>query len=244
VTIVPTEAEEGRLWNGRVRPTYTSPHTWEDLDRNTVVHRYDRLAPLIPLFDWIFFQPRAFRRNAVERLALNRGDRVLEVGCGTGRNLPFLRDAVGPTGSVYGVDISAGMLAKARNLCRREQWANVALTEQDAAEYVAPEPLDGVMFGLSYNTMPHHRAVLQHAWDQLRPGGRLVVMDSRLPPWLVGKLMLPFSLWLMRRTMMSNPLLSPWEDVARLGGAFAMEEFMLGSWYICRATKPLSAPAI
>ena len=44
------------------------------------------------------------------------------------------------------------------------------------------------MFGLSYNTMPHHLAVLHHAWNQLRPGGRLVVMDAKLPPGLGGRL--------------------------------------------------------
>ena len=49
--------------------------------------------------------------------------------------------------------------------------------------------------------------------------------------------MLPFSLWLMKRTMLSNPFIRPWEDVAKLAGECQMEEFMFGSWYICRATK-------
>ena len=99
------------------------------------------------------------------------------------------------------------------------------------------------MFGLSYNTMPHHLAVLHHAWNLLRPGGRLVVMDAKLPPGLGGRLILPFSLWLMKRTMLGNPLIKPWEDVARLAGTIEMEQFMFGSWYICAATKPLDAPA-
>src|SRR5258708_409304 len=38
------------------------------------------------------------------------------VGCGTGRNFPFLREAIGPTGRIYGVDLSAGMLCSARKL--------------------------------------------------------------------------------------------------------------------------------
>jgi hypothetical protein len=107
---------------------------------------------------------------------------------------------------------------------------------------VAPAPLDGVMFGLSYNTIPHHLAVLHHAWNLLRPGGRLVVMDAKLPPGLGGRLILPFSLWLMKRTMLGNPLIKPWEDVMRVAGAIEMEQYMFGSWYICAATKPLDAP--
>ena len=68
-------------------------------------------------------------------------------------------------------------------------------------------------------------------------------MDAKLPPGLGGRMILPFSLWLMKRTMLGNPLIKPWEDVARLAGTIEMEQFMFGSWYICAATKPLTAPA-
>ncbi len=211
-------------------------HRWEDLDRSAITGRYDRIARLIPLFDRLFFMPPRFRQKAVEWLQLRPGDRTLEIGCGTGRNLPFQRAAVGPTGTVYGVDISAGMLAKARELYVK-QWSNVHLIEQDAIEFAPGEPLDGVMFGLSYNTMPHHLAVLHHAWSLLRPGGTLVIMDAKLPPGLGGRLILPFSLWLMKRTMLGNPLIKPWEDLEKLAGAIEMQQFMFGSWYICRAVK-------
>lgn len=216
---------------------------WVDLDSGSITRRYDRLAWMIPLFDWLFFQPPSFRRKAAQRLGLKRGDRVLEIGCGTGRNLPFLRDAVGDSGTVHGVDISPGMLSKARDLCTQRRWSNVVLQQQDAAEFIAPEPLDGVMFGLSYNTMPHHQTVLQNAWRQLRPGGRLVVMDAKLPNGFGGRLVLPFGLWLMKRTMLGNPLVRPWEDVERLAGQIEMEQFVFGSWYICSAVKT-AAPAI
>ena len=94
-----------------------SAHEWVDLDRGAITRRYDRFAQIIPLFDWLFFMPPGFRQKAADRLRFKPGGRVLEIGCGTGRILPPLRAAVGPTGSVYGVDISAGMLAKARELC-------------------------------------------------------------------------------------------------------------------------------
>jgi len=210
---------------------------WVDQDRSAVARRYDRIASLIPLFEWLLFQPAGFRRQAVERLDLKAGDHVLEIGCGTGRNLPYMREAVGPQGRVYGVDISPGMLSRARALCDRSRWSNVELIETDAVDYVPPQPLDGVMFGLSYNTMPHHLAVLRHAWNLLRPGGRLVIMDAKLPSGPGGKLILPFGLWLMKRTLLGNPLIHPWEDLARLTDKVEMEELMFGSYYICRAIK-------
>ncbi len=93
--------------------------------------------------------------------------------------------------------------------------SNIELTECDAAEYAAPEPLDAMLFSLSFNTMPHHRTVLRHVWNQLRPGGRLVIMDAKVPPGRGGRFILPFSLWLMKHTMLGNPLIHPWEVLGR-----------------------------
>jgi ubiquinone/menaquinone biosynthesis C-methylase UbiE len=218
-------------------------YQWVDCDRTVIAARYDRIAGLIGFIDWLFCVPPHFRKRAVTRMGLKPGDRVLEIGCGTGRNFVHLREAVGPTGKVYGVDLSSGMLAKARELCRQHAWTNVEVTQDDAAVHTAPEPLDGVLFGLSYNTMPHHRLVLQQALKQLRPGGRIVIMDGKLPPGLGGRLLLPFSLWLMRFTMLGNPLIKPWQDLAGVVDGFAMEEFLFGSWYICWGNKPIPAVA-
>jgi hypothetical protein len=52
----------------------------------------------------------------------------------------------------------------------------VSLTQCDAIDYIAPQPLDGALFSLSYNTMPHHRFVLTRTLEQVRPGARIVVM--------------------------------------------------------------------
>jgi len=216
-------------------------YQWVDRERAFIAQRYDRIAGLIGLFDWVFFFPPHLRRRAAQCLNAKPGDRVLEIGCGTGLNFPFLREAVGTTGKVYGVDLSTGMLRRARARCERERLTNVELTQCDAAEYIPPEPLDGIMFGLSYNTMPHHLTVLRHAWKQLRPGGRIVIMDGKLPRGLGGKLALPFGLWLMKHTMLGNPFIKPWNDLAALADDFVMEEFVFGSWYVCWGVKPAHA---
>jgi ubiquinone/menaquinone biosynthesis C-methylase UbiE len=196
---------------------------------------------------WALSRRSCLRKRAVDQLKLRQGDRVLEVGCGTGRNFPFLQDAVGPEGRIYGVDLSEGMLRRARKLCQRWQWTNFVLIEVDAADYASEEPFDGVLFSFSYNVMPHHRSVLRQVWKQLRPGGRLVIVDARLPPGLFGKLIRPFATWLMKQTLLGNPLILPWRYHAALVDDFHMEDFRFSSYYICCGTKPerdLSKPGL
>ena len=79
--------------------------------------------------------------------------------------------------------------------------------------------------------------MLRRALQQLRPGGRLVIMDGKVPRGRGGRLALPFGLWLMKRTMLGNPLIKPWKDLAAVVDDFEMEEFLFGSWYICWGTK-------
>ncbi|HEY1365082.1 MAG TPA: class I SAM-dependent methyltransferase [Xanthobacteraceae bacterium] len=215
----------------------TVTYQWVDCDRAVVAARYDRIAGLIDLIDWLLLVPPDLRARAARRLGLNLGDRVLEIGCGTGRNFPYLCEAVGPGGRIYGVDLSSGMLARAQQMCRRRGWANVELKQEDAAFYTAPERLDAVLFGFSYNTMPHHRLVLRQALRQLRPGGRIVIIDGKLPEGFGGRLLLRFSLWLMRLTVLGNPLIKPWEHLAAALDDFAMESFLFGCWYVCWGTK-------
>lgn len=214
-------------------------YRWIAPDRDTIKQRYNHIAKFIPLFDRLFFVPRGLRREAVVQLGLRLGDTVLEIGCGTGNSLQYLHDAVGPTGHIFGVDISSGMLSRANELCNANHWHNVELHECDAVEYVAPVPLDGVLFTLTYNTIPHHRAVLQKVWEQLRFGGRLVIMDAKLPSGVLGKLLLPFSVWLMRRTMLANPFIQPWKELAALTEHFTMTEFLFGCYYVCCGVKLL-----
>ncbi len=202
--------------------------------------RYNRLAAIYPVFELMFWLPWGIRARAVDRLGLKPGERVLEVGCGTGRNLAHLVKAVGPEGRVYGVDLSDGMLARARELCERRGWNNVTLVQQDACELNLPEKVDAALFSLSYAVMPEPQRALEQAWKFLRGGGTVAIVDAKLLPGLLGKLQRPFILLVMRATVLGDPDVHPWEDLQRLTAHFQMEEINFGTYYICRGTK---APA-
>ena len=88
---------------------------------------------------------RTFRVKSVDLLNLKRGDTVVELGCGTGVNFSMIMERIGPEGRLIGVDISRGMLDRARQRAERAGWTNVELTHGDIAEYTLPKEVSGVL---------------------------------------------------------------------------------------------------
>ena len=199
--------------------------------------RYQRLAPIYPVFELVFLLPRRIRHRAVHRLGLASGNSVLEVGCGTGRNLRHLVDAVGENGRVYALDCCEQVLRKAGKPCQQSGWKNVALLNQDAAQLELPGMVDGVLFSLSYSVMPDPRAAVEAAWKYLRPGKSLVIMDGKLATGICGRLSRPWVTWLSKKTILGDPMRLPWGDLRRFDAKVEIEEFNFGTYYICKATK-------
>jgi len=87
---------------------------------------------------WIGLGGLVERRNLVfndlllGRSAVALGERVLEIGCGTGATTIPLAEAVGPRGWVVGVDISEPMLARARQRLDESGLGNISLVQADA----------------------------------------------------------------------------------------------------------------
>lgn len=148
------------------------------------VYRFWGRHPLLyALQDYATFlgRPASVRRRAVEALALPRGGRVLDVGCGTGRNFPFLEESVGASGRVVGLDLSDSMLAAARALAARNGWTNVSLVQGDAARLdVGEGGFDGVLSTLAFSVIPDWLTALRRCREVLKPGGALVLCDGRL----------------------------------------------------------------
>jgi phosphatidylethanolamine/phosphatidyl-N-methylethanolamine N-methyltransferase len=202
-----------------------------------VATRYDRLARWYRFAGPLILLAPGFRRKAVKRLGLKRGDTVLEIGCGTGRNLALLHEAVGADGVVIGVDASAGMLAQARQLVRRRGWKNVRLIHQDATGLALEEQVDAVFFSLSYSVLPDRGPVLLKAWEALRPGGRLVIMDAGLPASCLGRLLTPIG-EAIATVFPGDPYSRPWEDLRAISDTVDTERFQLDIYFICTASKP------
>jgi demethylmenaquinone methyltransferase/2-methoxy-6-polyprenyl-1,4-benzoquinol methylase len=87
-----------------------------------------------PFYDATHAWPLPLRREARLTPGVQRGERVLDVACGTGLNFSHLRELVGEEGYVLGVDATPAMLDIARQRIARRGWKNVEVREVDAAQ--------------------------------------------------------------------------------------------------------------
>lgn len=120
------------------------------------------------------------RDAGLRKLAAHAGETVLEIGYGTGHGLVALAKAVGPSGHVYGIDLSEGMRQQAEaRLCREHLAERVTLCRGDAADlpYNA-ETMDAVFmsFTLELFDTPQIPVVLRECLCVLRPSARIVVV--------------------------------------------------------------------
>lgn len=138
---------------------------------------------------------KKYRDWGLEKLSAQPGERILEIGFGTGHCMIALANAVGPTGRVTGVDISDGMLAIARQRLQKEGlYDRTDLHLGDAANlnFIQSSRLDGVFmsFTLELFDNPEIPRVLQECHRILKPEGRLAVvsMTKSDPPGMVVRL--------------------------------------------------------
>ena len=139
---------------------------------------YDKISKVYDLLSERTEQP--VRARGLSLLAATAGERVLEIGFGTGHSLAALAEAVGPSGRVHGIDISKGMLHQARQVLERSDFAGrVELQCADAVSLpYESESLDGIFisFTLELFDTPEIPKLLDQCRRVLHPGGRIVVV--------------------------------------------------------------------
>ena len=159
------------------------------------VHRvYEYLAPVYDYTIGLGLHPG--RLDAISLLRIKRGERVLEVGVGTGVNIGlYPRDCV-----ITGIDLSTKMLEKARRRVERS-GRNARLLEMDATNLkFADDSFDLVYAPYVISVVPDPVAVTREMFRVCKPGGRVVILnhfrsDSRVGSWL-ERIISPFCLYL------------------------------------------------
>ncbi len=143
-----------------------------DVETDFVAGVYEKLASVYDVFFGPTLHPGRLR--AIERMAIEPGARVLEVGVGTGINLSlYPRDC-----TVTGIDLSASMLDRARERMARKGLQNVRLFEMDATNLqFADESFDIVYAPYVISVVPDPVAVAREMRRVCRTGGRIIILN-------------------------------------------------------------------
>ncbi|MCL8209143.1 MAG: class I SAM-dependent methyltransferase [Actinomycetia bacterium] len=202
---------------------------------------------------------RAWHRSARRALAVRPGQRVLDVGCGTGVVTRDLARDAGPRGEVVGLDPSVGMLAAARRAPRHPAAAPIQWVEGYGENLPFPDAsFDRVTAQFSLRNMMDWRRGLAEMRRVLRPGGRLVVLELLQPTTTRGTLamraleqitrLLWLRAWLPYRWLGRSLLHAPTpaelaRHAAAVGLVIETERHWLGDLVTLLVASPRSGPA-
>ncbi len=192
---------------------------------------YDLFAQIYDYSVEMVYQ--SYRREIAKALQLQPGQAVLDLACGTGPNHPYLVEQVTHSGLVFGVDLSAGMLARAQKRASKNDWQNIHLLKLNAEQLdivqlceVANQEiqLQGVIVTLGLSVIPDWQTVLEHTFGLLAPGGRYVVFDIFAQKWVPQT-------WVVQRMAQANVYRESWKVLEALSEDFSFE-FLRGSPHI------------
>lgn len=203
------------------------------IDQQLAKERYRRLSAR---YDYATRHIEPVRKQTIEALRLERGHRVLDVACGTGKSFEILREAVGPEGTVVGVEQSLQMLQQARKRVRDCGWENVQLIESSIESANLKGPFDAVLFVYTQDVLQSD-AALARIFEATRPGAQVASTGLKLFPWYIGLA----NVWLLT---VSYPyfttfkgLAKPWVPLERYVDLLDVRSTFFGSGYVAEGVR-------
>ncbi|WP_310566677.1 class I SAM-dependent methyltransferase [Hydrogenophaga sp.] len=190
----------------------------------------DELRPFEPL-----------REAAIERLQLQTGQTVLDVGCGTGLSFAPLLQRLGPRGRIVGIEPCPDMLAHARARLGPAQRPQVKLVQASAQAARWRGQADAALLHFTHDIV-RHPAALDQVFAHLKPGARVVATGLQwAPPWAVSVNAFVLGAALYSISSLEG-LDRPWSGLEdRLDGFEVTPEWM-GGVYIASGTVPDTDP--
>ncbi len=203
------------------------------LEKRHVERAYDFYAPVYDfVFDWIFAPGRS---AAIDQLRLQPRDRVLEIGIGTGLNLPLYP----PACHLTGIDLSEEMLDKAIERVEELGMPNTTLKVMDATSVdFADNAFDKAVATYTISAVPDPIGVLREMRRVVKPGGALVILNhfrsERRVPARLEDLVAPVC---TRLGWKSNLAMAPLLRTVGLEPEMVMKVNLFNGWRLIRCAN-------
>ncbi len=204
-----------------------------------IERRYQQWARV---YDWLTPQyllgaEKRLRKETIALLHLQRGQTILDIACGTGRNFPGILERIAPSGRLVGVDYTGAMLARAQDRIQREGWQNVELIQADAARIKLNQEFDAALSTLAMGVIPDYRSALERMQSVLKPGGWLAVGDAKLSSGRFNRLLnwIGYLLGYGAAEVMTR---RPWDLLRETLADFRYTEWFSGFYYVAGGRVP------
>lgn len=189
------------------------------------------------------------RDELIERMAEREAGAVLEIGCGTARNLIQLHQRT-PELDLYGLDAADVMLDTAHRNVERAGCAEQVQLAQGLAQDLNPEaafgrhgPFDAVFFSYALSMIPSWPGAIDAALTYVKPGGRLYIVDfwdqAELPRWCRTLLRRWLALFGVHFRPALHAYLRGW--ATRHGAALTIEPIARRYAYLATLERPAAA---
>ncbi|MFD1360562.1 demethylmenaquinone methyltransferase [Lentibacillus salinarum] len=142
-----------------------------------IYDQYDSMNSIIS-----FQRHKAWRKDVMKRMNVEKGARALDVCCGTGDWSMSLAEAVGSTGEVIGLDFSHNMLSVAEKKNEPITYSQLSFIQGNAMELpFADASFDYVTIGFGLRNVPDYMTVLKEMYRVVKPGGKIVCLETSQP---------------------------------------------------------------
>lgn len=153
-------------------------------NQKQVTSYYDRFSKIYNLISSKRYYHK-IRQFAINQLDIQKGDMILNVPCGTGVNFSYFNKYLQNSGKVIGVDLSEGMLIKAKKLIHKKGYTNFEIIKKDVTtlneswreSILNNEKFDLILCDLGLSGFPNWKDVIKNLYSLLKEDGKLVIFD-------------------------------------------------------------------
>ena len=214
-TLLPSEQINEDAQLNKVREVYNGESRFYDITRKLVLKH---------------------RKQSIDKLSIKPHQIILDGGCGTGQNFPYIYQLLKGSGKIIGVDCSRKMLGIAKKMIAKNNYQNIELYEADAINFVPSPMIDAAIFSDVLFLIPNFKRALENVVYKLKVGGKVCILDFKVSDnSFLKPLNRPWRKW--SNFYGGDFGRKPWKILEQLLGNVQFEEHFFGFRYIASATK-------